>query len=145
LEDLGMGRKIMCVFKQIEQIKYQTKIIHFVYNFAPYMSANFWRCVHAFSPSWNTEFFLVRPFLSTHCRCGGLLSHLITQTHTHTLDRTSLDEGLARRRYLYLHNTQYSQEANNHDSDRFRTRNPRKRAAVNPRLRPHGHRHLLLL
>ena len=129
--------------KNLEQIKHQTKIIHFVYNFAPYMSANFLRCVHALSPSWNFEFFLIRPFLTTHCRCGVLLSHLITQTHT--LGRTSPDEGSARRRYLYLHNTQYSQEANNHDPHRFRTRNPRKRAAVDPRLRPHGYRYLLLL
>jgi hypothetical protein len=42
-----------------------------------------------------------------HCRSRGLLLHLITVTDTHTLFRTPLDEGSARRRVLYLttHNT----------------------------------------
>jgi hypothetical protein len=41
--------------------------------------------------------------LPSHCRCGGLLLHLITitdthtHTHTHTLGRIPLDEGSARR------------------------------------------------
>jgi len=43
-------------------------------------------------------------------RCKGLLFNLVTlnDTHTHTLGRTPLDEGSARRRDLYLttHNTQ---------------------------------------
>jgi len=45
--------------------------------------------------------FLFWPLLPTHSRCRGLLSHLITLRHT-TVSRTSLDEGSARRRDLYL-------------------------------------------
>jgi hypothetical protein len=37
-----------------------------------------------------------------------------THTHTHTHGRTSLDEGSARRRDLYLHNTQHSQQRDMH-------------------------------
>jgi hypothetical protein len=46
-------------------------------------------------------------FLPPHCRCTGLLLHLITLTDTHTVGRTILDEGSARRRDLHLttHNT----------------------------------------
>jgi hypothetical protein len=47
--------------------------------------------------------------LPIHCTCRGSLSRLIplSDTHTHTLGRTPLDERSARRRDLYLttHNT----------------------------------------
>jgi hypothetical protein len=53
------------------------------------------------------------PLLPIHCRCRRLLLQLITlnDTHTHTLGRTPLDEGPARRRDLYLktHNIQTRQ------------------------------------
>ena len=44
------------------------------------------------------------PFQHNHFRCRGLLFHLITlsNTHTHTFVRTSLDKGSARRIDLYL-------------------------------------------
>jgi hypothetical protein len=61
--------------------------------------------------SFNHElFFLFLPPLPTHCRSRGLLLHMITLRHT-ILGRTSLDEGSARRRDLYLttHNTQKRQ------------------------------------
>ena len=50
---------------------------------------------------------LLWPLLPTHCRCRGLLLHLITLNDTYTVGRTPLDEGSARRRDLYLatHNT----------------------------------------
>ena len=50
-------------------------------------------------------------FLPTHCRCRWLLLQLITLIDTHTLGRTPLDEGSARRRGFYLttHNTQKRQ------------------------------------
>ena len=50
--------------------------------------------------------FLFRPLLPTYCRCRRLL-HLITHNSTHTLGRTPLDEGSARRTDVYLttHNT----------------------------------------
>jgi hypothetical protein len=41
-------------------------------------------------------------FVPTHCSCGELLLHLITLSDTNTLGRSPLDEGSARRRYLYL-------------------------------------------
>jgi len=43
-------------------------------------------------------------FLPTHCSSRGLLFHLITLRHT-TVGRTPLDEGSARRKYLYMTNT----------------------------------------
>ena len=46
-------------------------------------------------------------FLPTHCRFRGILLHVITFNDKHTLGRTPLDEGSARRRELCLttHNT----------------------------------------
>ena len=44
--------------------------------------------------------FLVWPLLPTHCRCRGLLLHLITLNDT--LDSTSVDEWSASRRNFYL-------------------------------------------
>jgi len=62
----------------------------------------------------------------------------ITLRHT-TLGRTTLDERSARRRDLNLttDNTHKRQASCSHG---IRTRNPRKRVAVDPRLRPRGHR-----
>jgi hypothetical protein len=59
------------------------------------------------------------PLLPTHCRCRGLLLHLVTLKHTHTFGRTPLDEGPARRRDLYLTNTQHSQETDIHTTVGF--------------------------
>ena len=56
-------------------------------------------------------------------------------TQTHTFSRTPLDEGSARRRGFYLHNTQHSHETNIHSPGGIRTRNPSKRAAADLRLR----------
>jgi hypothetical protein len=63
----------------------------------------------------------------------------MTHTHTHTLGRTPLDEGSARRRDLYL-TTHDIHKKHSHASVGIRTRNPRKRAAADPRLRRRGHR-----
>jgi hypothetical protein len=60
----------------------------------------------------------------------------ITLRHT-TLGWTSLDEWSARHRYLYL-TTQNTQKRYPWPGG-IRTRNPSKRVAVGPRLRPHGH------
>jgi hypothetical protein len=59
-----------------------------------------------------------------------------TQGRT-TVGRTPLDEGSARRRDLYLTNTQHSQQTNIHAG--IRTRNPSSRAAADTHLRPLGH------
>ena len=64
--------------------------------------------------------------------------HLV-KTHN-TLGWTSLDEGSPRRRDLYLHNTQHSQEKDIHVSGGIRTLIPSNSAAADPRLRPRGHR-----
>ena len=69
------------------------------------------------------------------CCCS--LTHSITHTHTH--DRTPLEEGSARCRYHYMktHST--------HNREIFmfpggiQTRNPSKRAAAELCLRPRGH------
>ena len=52
--------------------------------------------------------------------------------------RTPLDEWSARRRDLYLTNTQHSQQTNIHAPGGIRTRNPSKRSAGDPRLRSLG-------
>jgi hypothetical protein len=77
------------------------------------------------SPIWVWAFSFRRGFMVTHIR------------HT-TIGRTPLDEGPARRRDLYL-TTQYSQETDIHALGGIRAHDPSKRAAVDPRLRPHGH------
>jgi hypothetical protein len=63
--------------------------------------------------------------------------------HTHsrhtTLVRTPLDEGPARRTDLYLTTTQHSQETDIHAPGGIQAHDPSKRAAEDPRLRPHGH------
>ena len=86
-------------------------------------------------------------FLSTHCRCRGLLlrltiltkAHTHTHTHTHTLGRTSLDEGLARGTDLYLKAHNILNEQNIHASGGIRSRNPSKRVGADPRLRQREH------
>jgi len=62
-------------------------------------------------------------------------------THGHTiLVNTPLEKWSARRRDLYLttHNTPKKKDIR--DSGGIRTRNPRKREAADPQLRPRGHR-----
>ena len=61
-----------------------------------------------------------------------------TQGHT-TVGRTPLDEGSARRRDLYLTNTQHSQQTNIHAPGGIWTRDPSKRPSADPCLRPLGH------
>jgi hypothetical protein len=77
-------------------------------------------------------------FFSMACQPLGGLDRLIfrrfTITHSRhtTLDRTPLDEWSARR-------TQHSQQTDIHALGGIRTHNPSKRAAVDRRLRRHGH------
>jgi len=61
-----------------------------------------------------------------------------TQRRT-SVDRTTLDEWLARRKDLHPHNTQHSQQTNIHAPGGFRTHNLSRRAAADQRLRPRGH------
>jgi hypothetical protein len=56
-----------------------------------------------------------------------------------TVGRTPLEESSARHRDLYLTNTQHSQQKNTHAPGGIRIRNPSRRAAADPRLRPLGH------
>jgi hypothetical protein len=82
---------------------------------------------------------LVWPLLPTHCRCRD---YCCTWSHsvTHTLARTPLDEGLARRRdFCYLRNTQHSQETDIHAPGGIRTRDPNKQTAADLRLTRRGH------
>jgi hypothetical protein len=68
-----------------------------------------------------------------------------TQGHT-TVGRPPLDEWSARRRDLYLTSTQHSQKTNIHAFGGIRIRNPSRRVAADPLLRPLGHwdRHSVL-
>jgi hypothetical protein len=49
-------------------------------------------------------FLSLSPLAPTHCRCRGLLLHLLTlgDTNTHLLNTTSVNEESARRKHLYL-------------------------------------------
>ena len=59
-----------------------------------------------------------------------LLLHFIKQWHTHTLGRTPLDERWARRRCLYLQNTQQIKETNIHAPSGIKTNDSSNRAAA---------------
>jgi len=56
-----------------------------------------------------------------------------------TVGRNPLDESLARRRDLYLTNTQHSQQTDIHAPVGIRTHDLSRRAAADLRLRPRGH------
>ena len=60
-------------------------------------------------------------------------------THTHTPGLATLVEGSARRRDLYLHNTENTQDTDIHEPGGARTRNPSKRATPDVHLRPRVH------
>jgi hypothetical protein len=86
------------------------------------------------------RYFLVWRLLPVYCRCIRLLLQLITFSDIYTLGMTPLDERSARRRGLNLCNVQHSQQTNIHAPGRIQTHDPIKRAALDPRLRPRGHR-----
>jgi hypothetical protein len=78
---------------------------------------------------------------TTHLRVSAS-SFLRFRDHTQwhdTVGRTPLDEWSACRRDLYLRNTQHSQQTNIHAPGGIQTRNPSRRSAADPRLRPLGH------
>ena len=81
--------------------------------------------------------FLVWLLLQTHCRCGGLLLHLITLRHT-TVGRTLLDGWSAVADTSTWQHTTFKREKYPCPVG-IRTRNPSKRAAADPRLRMGGH------
>ena len=87
-------------------------------------------------------FFLIWSLPPTHCRCRGLLLHLITFTLTHTQGRTPLNDWSALHRDLCLA-IQRSQVTDLHFTVGIRTRNLSKRPAADPSLRPRGHRNRL--
>jgi hypothetical protein len=71
----------------------------------------------------------------------GRLTVEVSRSHTvrhTTLYRTSLHEGSARRRNLYLTNTHHSPETDIHAPGGSRTLNPTQWAAEDLRLRPRG-------
>ena len=85
--------------------------------------------------------FLSKLFYQDHRRCSDLLSlHLINREDTHTPLSTTLDEGSARGRCLYLHNTLQIQETKVHAPRGVRTRNSNSRLTTGLRRRSHGQR-----
>ena len=62
-------------------------------------------------------------------------------THTPTLGRTPLYEWSAQRREIFLNNTKQTQKTNIYALSGIRTRDPSIQAAVDLRLRLHGHRY----
>jgi hypothetical protein len=50
----------------------------------------------------ESNYVLLRPLLTTHCRCRWLFSITLNETHTHTFVRTPLDKGSVQRCSLNL-------------------------------------------
>ena len=123
-------------------------VIWALWQYSCYKTARFSFVTKFSQKLYNWPFFLsfvVRP-LSTYSSCGGyccIWYHPITHhslTHTHTVGRTPLGEGSARRRNLNLtHDTTRTIDINpcpRHDSNPH----PSKGVAAHPRLRSRGHR-----
>jgi hypothetical protein len=104
-------------------------------------------------PFYTTFSFLVWPLLPTHCRCRGLVLHLIKLTDTHTRARARARTNTNAHRLTRWDfsgrvisptqrplpdNTQYSQQTHIHVPGWVRTHNPSKRSAADRRLRPRG-------
>jgi len=68
-------------------------------------------------------------------------THIHAHTYTHTVGETPLEEGSARRKGLYLHNTQHLQQTNVHDPSGMRTCSTSNRAAAGLCSRSRRHRH----
>jgi hypothetical protein len=77
--------------------------------------------------------FFVWCIVPTHCKCGGLLWHLVTlsDTHTHTHTHTHTVEHPWKRSRLYTETSawQHSQGTDINAQGEIRTCNPSKRAA----------------
>jgi hypothetical protein len=81
--------------------------------------------------------FLIRPLLPTHCRCRGLLWHLVTlnDTHTHTHKHSRLDSpgreiGLSQT--PLRNNTQHSQQTDIHAPGRISNTESQKASSRRP-------------
>jgi len=61
-------------------------------------------------------------------------------TNKYTLGKTPLEEGSARRRYLYPTTQNIRKRQISMPAGGVWTRSPSKRAAADPQLRPRGHR-----
>jgi hypothetical protein len=103
---------------------------------------NMWLCVTQFWGIFYTHILLLLLLLAftTHLRVlASSFWRFRDHTQWHTIvGRTPLDEWSARRRDLYLTNTQHSQQTNIHAPGGIGTRNPSRRAAADPRIRPFG-------
>jgi len=80
--------------------------------------------------------------------CAGLGFLIVEPSRSHserhiTLRRTPLDELSAPLPIPLPDNTHHAQETDIHVPGRIRTRNPNKRAAVDPLLKPRGHQEQL--
>jgi len=90
--------------------------------------------------------FLLIPFLPVAQQANSGLGRLtlqasVSQTHTHTLGRTSLNRWSTHRRGRYLCNTQ---QTSIHVISGIRTRNPSNQVTADPHLRRHNYRYRLL-
>ena len=83
--------------------------------------------------------FLLQLTSTIYCKWRELCLHLVTFKDTYIIGTSPPNKGSARRRGLYLHNTQHSHDANIHAAGRIRTHNTGKRAPADLRLRPRGH------
>ena len=101
----------------------------------PLLSNSFHFIVHFYFILTLTSFYLL--FASVE---GYFCIWSNSRTHTHTLGRSPLDEGSARRRKTVSDSTQHFKKRDIHALGGIRTLNPKKRVTADPRLIPHNHR-----
>jgi hypothetical protein len=101
------------------------------------VAVNYWICFSSLFPS-----FLVWPLLPDHCRCTGLLLHVITISDTHSVGLLWTSDQPDT--WPLLYKLQHSQQADIHAPGCVRTHNPIQRATADPRPRPRGYRDRLL-
>jgi hypothetical protein len=97
---------------------------------------------HCIDTNYNDQYFWLFFSLCDSPAVGqGLLIHEVSRSHrtTHHSRWDSSVRVIGNSQRPLPDNTQHSQQTNIHVRGRIRTRNLSRRAAVDPRLRPHGH------
>jgi len=89
--------------------------------------------------NYSIFFFFLWRCAPTRAMASSFLRFLDHTQRRTKVGRTPLYERSARRRDLYLHNTQHSQQTNIHASGGIQTHDLSRRAAADLRLRPRGH------
>ena len=144
---LGVGENLVLkstcsLYIELNLLKYSRRVFH---PFPLYYCSSSNLTAYAFtvmatsspwhkSPHWARTSSLSRLYVTL--RRTTLRRTTLRRT---TLSRTPLDEWSARHRDHYLTNTLHWHKTDVHPPGGIRTHSPSRRAAADPRLRPHGH------